>query len=114
MSRNVSRKSHVGASPSLAILMVRVDLLHLEAGQGEKKRRREILPRRVSKAGVTPRSGSRQSRAAPRLGSRLAAFHECIGEADDLAQRRRILLQICEMRGRKKQSFVVKFISALS
>jgi hypothetical protein len=37
MSRNVSRKSHVGASPSLAILMVRVDLLHLEAGQGEKK-----------------------------------------------------------------------------
>jgi hypothetical protein len=48
MSRNVSRKSHVEASPSLAILLMRVDLLHLEAGRGEKKGSREIVPHRIT------------------------------------------------------------------
>jgi hypothetical protein len=36
------------ASPSLAILLMRVDLLHLEAGRGEKKGSREIVPHRIT------------------------------------------------------------------
>lgn len=44
----VMGKSHVEASPSLAILLMRVDLLHLEAGRGEKKGSREIVPHRIT------------------------------------------------------------------